>query len=425
MRPQTSSAAEASRTSRGGRGGRSDATSNRRALRMGASLLALSCALLASPSAATATGFPRTGPRVTSWAPEHIGTDHRHTRREAVRIARRFDLVVAVRGAFDGLVDDMRRANRNIVVLVYLNGTFAQENQGRTYPNAWYARDGSGRKVRSRGYGNYLMKPSHAGWVDHVRDRCARSRSRSGYMGCFLDMLGTASLEPGYLTGVPIDPRTGEPWTKGDWISATSSLAAAVKRRIDPHFVAGNGLRNGNVYFDPGAPSESLLRGIDGGCAESWLRVATEPVRRWPSRAEWKRNVDMLRDVGAKGKSVLVLTKLWVRATDAQEKRWHRFALGSFLLGDTGRSYFHFSGARGRSPVRSHRWWRKDLGPPLRPYERAGNAYLRVFSRGKVIVNPTDTRVRVRLRGLYATLSGTKLRSVTVPPHDAAILREL
>jgi hypothetical protein len=380
--------------------------------------------VLVSADVATA-GFPRSGSGVRNWAPEHIGRDHSHTRKQAIATARAFDTIVAVRGAYRGLIDDMRSVNPDLVVLVYLNGAFAQDNQGSAFPSEWYAKDSQGRKIRSRGYGNYLMTPSRSGWIDHVRDLCARFRSQGHFNGCFIDMLGTALLEPGYLSAKPINPATGDVWTPNQWLRATSDLARAAKRRISPRLVAANGLRNGNQYYSSGASSEQLVWPIDGGGAESWIRVAHQGVRNWPTVLEWKRNVNMLKDASAQGKSVLVLTKLWVSATKAQRLRWHRFALGSFLLGDGGRSYFYFSGSRTASPTRGHRWWRVRLGDALGAYQKVNGIYQRTFRRGKVLVNPTGNTVRVALGGLYVSLTGVRQRITRVGPHSAQILKEI
>jgi hypothetical protein len=387
------------------------------AVTIGLSLLA-ACELPASG------GFPASSARIRNWSPEQIGVDHAHTRSEAVATARAFDMVVAVHGAYRGLVDEMRAVNPDLVILVYLNGTFAQQNQRGAFPRRWYARTRGGEKIRSRGYGNYLMLPSQPGWVDNVRDRCARFRREGPYDGCFVDMLGTAPLERGYLNGRPIDPATGRIWTKPHWLKATSALAARVKSQISPHIVAANGLRNGKAYFSSKAPSERLPRALDGACAESWLRHAWQGVRDWPTVREWKKNVNMLRDAGAQGKSILVLTKLWVRATDAQKNRWHRFTLASFLLGDDGVSYFSFTASRRRDPTRGHPWWNVELGDPLSPYTANGGVYQREFEHGRVLVNPTNDTASIALGGLYVDLSGRSIRRVTLGPHGAEVLRE-
>jgi hypothetical protein len=57
-------------------------------------------------------------------------------------------------------------------------------------------------------------------------------------------MPGTAPLWPGYTTGLPINPATGQVWTRLDWLNATSALAANVAS-FTGKAVLGNGIGNG------------------------------------------------------------------------------------------------------------------------------------------------------------------------------------
>jgi len=385
--------------------------------------IALTSAVLGLVSASVAdAGFPRAADEIRNWAPEHAGQDHTHTRTEAIRTAKRFDVIVATKEAYRDHVGAMRKANPDLVLLVYLNGTFAQKNQGSAYPAQWYSRDANGDKIRSKGYGNYLMDPSKWGWIRSRAQTCARFLTSSGYDGCFLDMLGTTPLDPGYLTGKPINATTDDPWTPRQWLSATGALGASVKSAVSPALVVGNGLRSGSYYFSSGQPSRRLLRKLDGGCAESWMRTAWQGVDAWPTTSTWRRNVDMLADAGAHGKTVLAFTKLWVGASDEQRERWHRFALASFLLGDDGHSYFFFSGARTADPTRASALWRVRLGAASGDYFEKGGVFRRKFANGKVVVNPSTGTYRVRLGGAYIDESGDRRHWVRLGPHDAAVL---
>ncbi len=59
-----------------------------------------------------------------------------------------------------------------------------------------------------------------------------------------------------------------------------------------------------------------------------------------------------------------------------------------------------------------------ELGCPLGPYQPDGEVMRRSFSRGALIVNPTDQSVCVDLKGLYRTESGAPVRSVVIAPHS-------
>ena len=369
--------------------------------------------------------FPRSHEGIRNWTPENMGSDHSYSRSEAVTHARRFDVIAALRGSYRGYVADMRAANPDLVLLAYLNATFAKRNQGSTYADHLYLRDAQGNKVRSRGYGNYLMDPTKTWWINDRASLCRNLLSTTGYQGCYADMLGTAPLEPGYLTALPIDPRTGRLWTKRDWLTATSNLAASIKSVNSPKIVAGNGLGSGPRYFASGEPTEILLNGTDGAGAEAWLRSVNQGITKFRSESEWREDVNMLADASSRGDSVLALTKVWVNGTTTQKDAWHKFALASFLLGDNGTNYFHFSYSASNSPMSDHPWWHVNIGSPAGAYTTVNGVYVRVYSGGKVVVNPSGTTRSISLGGAYVDLSGDRRSSITLAPHTGEVLKEV
>jgi hypothetical protein len=356
---------------------------------------------------------------VMSWAPPYLPAGH-VTIEEAVARAHRFRVIAAHPWTYRGDVEAMRRAAPDLVLLAYVNGTLAQRSQGHAYPSSWYLRDASGEKVRSFDWGNYLMDPRNPGWIADRADRCRHLIQESGFDGCLLDMLGTAPIHEGYVTAAPIDPETGRPWTSDGWLAATADLGTAVRQGNPGASVIGNGLGNGVRFVDREAPSEQILTGLDGGIAEAWLRTAREPVDRYPDVQAWRSSVELLQ---ATDKTVFVEVKVWTRSTERQTAAWRLFALASFLLGNSGTSYFAFSGTRadgGVAPdvlaVGSR------IGTPVAAYERTGDLYQRAFSDGKVVVNPTGRTSSIDLGADYLDDGGNVVRSITLDPHSAAIL---
>jgi hypothetical protein len=158
-----------------------------------------------------------------------------------------------------------------------------------------------------------------------------------------------------------------------------------------------------------------------GNMAETWLRESRASISAYPSESVWKQNVDMLRDAGGKGFSVLQVTKVWTSATTAQKDAWYKYALASWLLGNDGRAFFHFTYANGDATT-PRTLNRLDLGTASGAYAKASGVYQRSFSAGKVLVNPTSSTVTVGLGGSYKTLSGASVTSVTLGPNSAEIL---
>ena len=364
--------------------------------------------------------FHTTAWSVGTWEPRFMNPGPKVTRSQAIAEARRFDLIVGLQYTYKPYVAAMRSANPNLVLLVYLGGGFSTDDNGTKYPNSWYSHDASGRKVRLRQFHNYLMNPAKSSWVRNVANRCATYRARGGYDGCLLDQLGPAPLDPNYVTGLPVNPKTGKVWTRAAWLNATSSLAVAVKRRLGSSIVIPNGLLTGADYFNPGGATSQLLNGTDGGMVELFGRAPSTPLGQHRSLADWTRDVNMLVDAGAKGKRLLVVTKAWVNASQAKKDAAYLFALGTFLLGSDGRSYFRFlpdKNTAAASPYPNIK-----LGKATSKYKLTGGVYQRRFSGGLVIVNPTTRSRKLALGAAFRSLGGFLVRSVTLRPYGVAIV---
>src|SRR5579864_5925704 len=143
--------------------------------------------------------------------------------------------------------------------------------------------------------------------------------------GCSSMCWATAPTNPGYLTALAINPRTGRPYTAHDWLADTRELAAVVKAGLSATSkVVGNGLESGTAYFSPAAPTSPLLTSLDGALAESWIRKSGQRVDKFPSLSEWRAAWDMLADAQRTSRMVLVQVKLWTGATSEQVDQWHR-----------------------------------------------------------------------------------------------------
>jgi Hypothetical glycosyl hydrolase family 15 len=265
------------------------------------------------------------------------------TERQAVAQARRFGIIVANAWMYRSYVAQMRAANPHLRMYVYLIGTFSIAPN--VYPDSWYARDAAGNKIRSLPFDNYLMDISNPGWTQDVVTRCKSLLATSHYGdGCFLDTMGTAPVDPGYVTGLPIDPATGKAWTASAWLAATARIGQAVGNAIGSSHTVGNGVATGKQYYAPGgAATSAVLNGLSGSMVELFLRAPTSPVDYYESPSQWLEEIQMLRDSAARGKQLFTMTKVWVTATQQQKDAWNRFALSSFLLGYTpGMDWFSF-----------------------------------------------------------------------------------
>lgn len=361
---------------------------------------------------------------IQTWAPENSARSHKATLESALAASRSFNLITPLKGTYRKYVADMKAANPDLLLLSYMNGSLAQHTEGEAFPEGWYIRDETGAKIRSLSWGNYLMNPSHPGWIENRVQHALDFIAFSGYDGVIMDVMGTAPIGEGYTTGgAPINPATGGPWTQGEWLEATASLAAKVKQGIAPKIAFVNGLGSGRRYFNSDAPTSGLLDGIDGAHAEAWLRNANAPVTQYPNLKVWKENVDMLVDATNRGKTVLTLTKVWSDGTEQQKESWHSYALASYLLGANDATFFSFSYERDADPMMTFPQWDVRIGAPLGAYyEMGGGGYRRDFSGGSSLVNPTDGAISVDLGAPYITMDGATVTSVTMEPNQGQVL---
>ncbi|MDX6324714.1 MAG: hypothetical protein QOK15_1068 [Nocardioidaceae bacterium] len=385
------------------------------------SALTLGALSLGSLSA-DATVSPRTvGITALPWSYQATTGGATYTKTEAVAQAKAFNIIAANRNAYQNAVPAMRTANPDLKLLAYVNGAYAQRSEGTKYPDSWYLRAKDGSKVRSRAYGNFLMRVGLSGWIQDTANRCLSVINHQNYDGCFIDMMGTASIRPVYVNSVPINPKTGKTFTDSEWLTLTSALSAKVQSLVGAgHPVYINGLGSGPRYFTGGAPS---LDGIKGALAESWLRGGEQSLSYYPGEHEWKQNIDMVGSMAARGKVALMTVKTWGSGTDAQLSAWRTYAIASYLMAADGKAQFSFLARKTSDPTKVDPMLAGlQIGQPTAAYAKVGGVYQRPYSNGRVLVNPTGTTQTVQLGHSYKTTSGNWVTSVRLTPNDAEIL---
>ncbi len=377
---------------------------------------AVGAALIAAPALASTQSASATS-ATSFWAPLQVGG--RLSASQAASVAKNFHIIAAPAAVLAPYVKAMRAANPNIILLAYVNGTY--QSSPTAFPASLYLKDAHGRKVQSRGYHLYLMDFTNPTWINNRVQTCVGAIESAHLDGCHMDVLGTGSLQPGYTTGLPIDPHTHKVFTAADWLHGTDALATHVQKAAGAgKVIIGNGLGDGVRFYKVG-PSSILLGGESGGVAEDWMHDATASLNTWPSLDTWKMNVDMLGS-GSKGKIIVTITKTWARGSSALIAQWHEFSLASFLLGTSGRDAYSFFATRGSSAIAPNPWEGFPIGSPKSNYVASGNGFLRDFTTGKVLVNPGSSSWKVNLGGTYRDVNGKRMTTVTLPPHTGLIL---
>ncbi|WP_372728605.1 putative glycoside hydrolase [Nocardioides sp.] len=381
----------------------------------------------AAQAPAARAGAPAAQQRVAlTWAPTYMSNDHDYSRREALRVARKFDLVAGMPIAFQEHQKAMRSANPDLTLLAYANATMAQTYEVGGLPEAAFAHTKSGARIKVPAWGTWLMESSNPQWRRAANRQCDDRSQRGGYDGCLVDMLTLGIFSQGLVTGIPVRPGTRKPYTQAQYRTQMSSLADHYRRASPNRIHVGNAIENAYRYWQSPVQSRPLAAGMPGAQMEDFMRGAFNPADSFPGGEDWKRNADVVRDLEAKNVTGLYTTKLWVGASKRQTRRWQAYAMATFLMGANGRSYFSFTrsrdaaGATGRNAPYA---MPRQIGRPKGPMRKLANgAWVRSFANGKSVVNPTDRAVTVRLGGTHRALGGAKVRTLRLAPRTGNVV---
>jgi hypothetical protein len=390
-------------------------------------LLAAAAAIslgLATAPAAQAAGAPEPpGGVALTWAPTYMSSDHDYTSSEAVSLAKTHDLIVGMPIAFENDVAVMRQANPDLTLLSYANAMFL-DGSGAGVPESEFAHDTAGRRIRSTAFGNYLMEPSSPGWRNRSIADCRNRANGAGYDGCLLDMLTMGIFSNNYVTSLPRRPGGGQ-YTEAQWRDQLISVVREFRAEDPAHIHVGNAVSNSHRYWREEVSSRPIALSLPAAQMEDFLRGSHDATTNFPSTAEWLDSVNVVKDLESQGVTGLYSTKLWSSASSAQVAQWQRYSMSSFLMGANGDSYFAFTRSRDQAGATgSNAPYRmpKEIGNPTSAMYGAGSGYVRDFTNGKAVTNPTGGTVTINLGGSYRGLDGRTVSSVTLPPYSGDVL---
>lgn len=370
---------------------------------------------------------PKPGGVALTWVPAHMSDNFDYTRARAIRIAKRHDLVTAPPVAFADHVRAMRRANPDLTILAYENGTLVKADKVRHLRESAFAHDSNGRRITSGIWGTTLMSPTSPAWRRWVDGECHERVRLGRYDGCFMDSMGLGIFSPSQqFTGIPVNPSTGSKYTQRQYRNAQARHADAL-RALSPGLVhAFNVVQNDYRYWRDEVRSRPLALGRPAVQMEDFLRGAATGVSDFPDREKWLRNVRVIQDLEAHNVTGLYSTKLWVSHTDAQAAQWQGYAMATFLMGANGNSYFAFTRSRDRAGVTGRNApysMPNRLGRPERAMVRThARIYKRPFRNGLAFVNPGSSTVTVRLPSPMRRLNGQTVTSFRLPPKSGEVV---
>ena len=310
--------------------------------------------------------------------------------------------------------------------------------------NNWILRDTSGNLIRCKSNpSQYIVDKGSTTYQQWVANWINNYVYQYGYDGVFLDcsvyptvgenLWGTDAYESG-----AINPRTGQIYTDQEHRQAEISLINRIKYTIGSKLVVGNGVYEGQRFFQRDYDEILLNSMIDGVVSEGWLMTLDNPY--WYSESKWLENIKFASWLETK---FLPQGKVFIPAmqnvepydgvgtrlpSGATAEQYALYGFSSLLLAATrsGSTYINFGSYMLRAYPQS--LFKIELGVPTGSYHMISgtHVYAREFTKTKILVNPTYTTYTVYLDGTYRTPEGQTFdSSITIYPHTGRILERV
>jgi hypothetical protein len=375
--------------------------------------LALTCLGLALPALASANSAAGNFYYAIGSSPNFSGTS---------TVAQRNSYVI-LQAWKSTLATQLKAANPGLKVLVYQDAS-AMSNGGRVngwassgvgYDEAdtahpdWFLLNKSGGRIPENSWPwLYLADVGSAGYQQRWADNVTRLLQSGPWDGVFLDDTNPTTkyhTNPSNVAKYPNDTA---------YQSAMRSFLAYVGPRIQ---AAGKlAISNMGAWVEYPTVVSGWLQYVDGGMDEMFGKWSTTPGDGYRDPTQWRTQLGELQGAEAAGKSFLAVTQSSVTDTQAQ-----RFGWGTLLLGAGGHASFYANYDQQSEPWLSD--YDTDLGSPTSAASALpSGAYVRSFSRGLVVVNPTGATQHVDFGGSYSGDGLSDATGANMPSKTALIL---
>jgi hypothetical protein len=320
-------------------------------------------------------------------------------------------------------LQQLKAANPNLKVLMYKNlsasidyPSNAQLTTGVSYDEAdtqhpeWFLLNTSGQRFTHRDYSNlWAMDVGSPSYQQRWTNNVLNSLNSLGFDGVFID--DTNPTMKGHY-----DPtKVAKYPTDSAYQQATASALAYLGPRIRSagYDVIGN-IGHFGEYPEVG---RSWLQYMDGAMDENFGKWGNTAGSGYAWEGYWTNELGSLKYAQEHGKDFLAVTHSADNDVAAARYGW-----ATMLLGAAGNAQFAL-----HSNYTSETWFPEygyDIGEPVGPdIHTSSGVYLRQFSNGIVVVNPTSGQLSADLcGGTYSGSGSSGVTGVQLGPNSAAIL---
>jgi hypothetical protein len=331
-------------------------------------------------------------------------------------------------------IDDYKAGNPAIESYLYkdallsndngLLGDHPKQNTGVGYVEAdaehpdWFLLNSSGQRQRqSANPYHVFMDLGNAGYQQRWVDNVLRQLRREGWTGVFMD---DVSLKLWGATGYSSDAA---------YQAAARSFLVNVAGRI--RSAGFKVLVNGASSVNYPAVTKDWMSLVDGWMEEGWMRSSVAHSGTRSGVDALKAQTDLLRHAQATGKRYVASIPADAMPTCCYDWPMIRYGLAAYMLVTNGtRASVDVEGDNGtRAYFFAHDLWLpeydtiKRMGGALGAYTvRTDGVYQRLFERGLVLVNPTDSTKTITLTGRHSGSGLSGVTKVTLAARSGVVL---
>jgi hypothetical protein len=275
----------------------------------------------------------------------------------------------------------------------------------------WFLHDASGSRIVQTGWGWYLMDVGSAGWRQHWVSYVNSQINNAQYDGILADDVWDA-MYSWYLAGFnKVVPNSAI----SRWHTDTLGMLQYIRANLLPGKIL---IVNSDEWS-----TNDYLNIADGQCIEGYVHAS------WDSVSSYARpSIDVLARKCATGKIVWAASGIdGGTATQTQIDAMLKYCYASFLVGMSGsNAYWSWTSMGGAIYYELYGAFQPimdtNIGQPTGAYYSSQNVYMRDFTGGKVLFNPSTSSYTVNLGQTYTDLAGNSVTSLVMQPHTGSVL---
>jgi hypothetical protein len=281
----------------------------------------------------------------------------------------------------------------------------------------WFIHDAStGGRIWNPTDNGFLMDIGNAGfrqhWITYIRNNL---NTYQGYTGIFIDNTIT-TMNAGWVPWVRFSDGSQPAFKSSDlnnWHTNAVNFLAQIKAAFPDK----------TVIINTDGFNLDYVAQVDGVMIEGFTHANYQTADQYNSPDLVKSQIDYFASVTSSGKIAYYFSGT-SSGTTAQINSLVKYCYAGSLISNNNpnsafefNDWFSFDNSHGYYSITDTK-----IGQPTAPYYQSQNIYMRDYTSGKVLFNPTANTYTVNLGGTYQLPTGATVTSVTLSAHSGEIL---